>query len=169
MYGKYIDNMTGQEVNNPFIPYLHNESMLKLKYDNKWYDLIIKSSTENSTNNSYNYSASDLHINELSKNGFNLVMDQTLNNNCGTLTELGQYVLKDTNWDIDIENSHCSVQTIEEGLVKLRTSQTIHAYLIDDTKVDEGKGLLTPTYANIPENTVVYGFYSSCKNKPHRF
>jgi hypothetical protein len=105
MYGKYIDNTTGKEVTNPFIRYLHNESLLKLYYDEKWYDLIIKSSSENSENNSYNFSASDLHINELSKNGFNLVMDPVLNNNCGTITELGDYILRDTDWDIDFENS----------------------------------------------------------------
>jgi len=57
----------------------------------------------------YDFTASDLHINELSKNGFNLEINQELNNNYGTLTELGKRILKDTDWEIDVENSHCSV------------------------------------------------------------
>ena len=109
MYGKYIDNISGDEVINPFIYYLHNESLLKLKYDDKWYDLIVKSVSENSTNNTYEFSASDLHINELSKNGFNLQINQDLNNNYGSVTELGELILKDTDWTVDTENSHCSV------------------------------------------------------------
>lgn len=170
MYGKYIDNITGEEVSNPFIPYLHNETLLKLFYDDKWYDLIIKSSTESSTNNLYNFSASDWHINELSKNGFNLIIDQTINESYGTVTELGNRILEDTDWKVDIDASHCAVQTINEGLVKLQNKKGIYAYRINDEKVHEGKGLQLPAQQTyIAENSTIYAFYSSCKNKPLRF
>ena len=48
IYYKYFDEDEGKEVDNPFIKLLVNERKIKLKYDNKWYDLIIKSIQENS-------------------------------------------------------------------------------------------------------------------------
>jgi hypothetical protein len=42
MYKKYIDNMTGEEVNNPFSDWLVAERKVKLHYKDKWYDFVIK-------------------------------------------------------------------------------------------------------------------------------
>jgi len=38
----YVDNMTGETYDNPFIQYLFNERKIKVKWYNQWYDLIIK-------------------------------------------------------------------------------------------------------------------------------
>jgi hypothetical protein len=53
MYKRYIDNETGEEVENLFINYLISERKVKLKYKNKWYDFIIKRIVETSTNYLY--------------------------------------------------------------------------------------------------------------------
>ena len=37
-----FDEELGEKVQNPFIPYLVNERKVKLKYDDEWYDFIIK-------------------------------------------------------------------------------------------------------------------------------
>jgi hypothetical protein len=42
MYYDYIDNRTGERVKNPFTDYLTNERKIKVYWENKWYDLIIK-------------------------------------------------------------------------------------------------------------------------------
>jgi hypothetical protein len=85
MYYRYKDNITGEIVDNIFTSYIANESKLKLLYKNKWYDLIVKTITKNSADNSFTYSAVDYHINELSKNGFGLTLDTRLENNTGTV------------------------------------------------------------------------------------
>jgi hypothetical protein len=108
MYSKYISNISGETVYNPFCQYLKNEAKLKLKHGNKWYDFIIKGCVEKTQNNTYEYTATDAHINELSKNGFNLELDSSLYNNEGTIEELGARILADTDWEIDT-SSHKSV------------------------------------------------------------
>ena len=35
---KYVDTYTGEEVINPFVSLLTNESKVKLHYDDKWYE-----------------------------------------------------------------------------------------------------------------------------------
>jgi hypothetical protein len=67
---------------------IKNETKLKLKYGDEWFDLIVKKCVEDSKNNKFTYTAEDEYVDELSKNGFDIVLDDTLNNNTGTLKEL---------------------------------------------------------------------------------
>jgi flavodoxin len=65
MYRYYIDNETGEKVENEFINLLIGERKVKLKYgtyiDDKgkvkdcWYDFIIKQVNENSSSYLYTY------------------------------------------------------------------------------------------------------------------
>ena len=48
MYKRYVDTITGEEVENPFSNWLVSERKIKLQYDGKWYDFIIKDINENS-------------------------------------------------------------------------------------------------------------------------
>jgi hypothetical protein len=59
MYKQYIDNITGDKVVNPFCDYLINERKVKLNYENKWYDFVIKNIAENSVTHLYSYSLED--------------------------------------------------------------------------------------------------------------
>jgi hypothetical protein len=59
MYKHYVDNMTGEKVENPFCDWLVSERKVKLEYDGKWYDFIIKDINENSSNYLYTYSLED--------------------------------------------------------------------------------------------------------------
>jgi hypothetical protein len=176
MYSQYIDHITGKKVINPFVAHLKNEVILKLFYKNEWHDFVIKTCAENSENYTYQYTASDLHINELSKNGFNLTMDPALNNDTGTLCELGQTVLHGTDWTVNIENSHISVQTIDESLVRLSipANKQIVATLVKDPDKVNPKGVVLQKNVTIPATvsdspTIIHAFYSSCKNQPKRF
>ena len=100
MYYTYIDTETGERVQNPFTKLLVNERKIKVYWKNKWYDFIIKAVDENSGDKSITYTCKDLYINELSKTGFNLEFSEELNNNSGTVQELGAKVVEGTEWEV---------------------------------------------------------------------
>jgi hypothetical protein len=103
MYRFYRDNITGEKVDNPFAKELFNERKVKLKYDGVWYDFVVKNVVENSSNYLYTYSLEDALVQELSKNGFNITLDDKLMNNMGDAKELGEKVLAETGWNVDSE------------------------------------------------------------------
>ena len=89
LYYTYIDTETGKREDNPYIKLLTNERRVKCKWKNKWYEFVIKGIQEDSNGKTITYTCKDLFINELSKTGFNLEFDNKLENNQGTVKELG--------------------------------------------------------------------------------
>jgi hypothetical protein len=59
MYKHFVDNTTGEKVDNPFSDLLISERKIKLKYDDIWYDFIVKDISENSSNYLYTYQLED--------------------------------------------------------------------------------------------------------------
>ena len=166
MYKKYIDTLTGEKVNNPFSNYLAAEKKIKLTYDGKEHDFIIKEITETSTDYLYRYSLEDAWVQELSKNGFGVTFDSELMNNVGDAEELATEALKETDWTVD---SEVFVQTIEEALVYITIpANTVAQHVIDQTNSNLKQGITTERYI-FSEAKTVLAFYSSCKNKPHHF
>lgn len=100
MNGKYYDKDLETFVDNPYIKLLTNERKIKLFFRNEWYDLVIKKVEESKKNYAYTYTATDLFINELGKNGFKVELDTELENNQGTATELASLILEDTDWQV---------------------------------------------------------------------
>jgi hypothetical protein len=129
MYKRYVDIVTGEEVVNPFSDWLINERKIKLKYDNKWYDFVIKDITENSSNYLYSYKLEDALVQELSKNGFGITLDPELMNNIGNAQSLGEYVLSETDWEVDSETF---VQTVDEALVYITIPAGTRAIHVKD-------------------------------------
>lgn len=178
MFYTYNDVLTGEKVNNPFTPFLKNETKIKLNYAGEWFDLLIKNIVEDSTNKSYTYQLVDQHMNELSKNGFNVVLNTELNNNLGTIEKLGTEVMSGTDWGVESEKI---VQTLEETLVMLNMPLISHEdwenydiYQIQDTHKEEGLTTIKLTEDTVPKKSelagkLVYAFYSSCSGKPYRF
>lgn len=117
IYKTYIDNITGQLVTNPFLPYLVNERKVKVKWKKQWYDFVIKKIVENNTDKSITYTCIDLFIHELSKNGYELNFDPELKNSTGGAEELIKEVLRGTNWQYDTY-SDPMVQTKEGALIR---------------------------------------------------
>lgn len=164
IYSHYYEEETDQLQNNPFTKLLTNERKIKLRYgapddlDVKWYDLIIKKIEEDSEDKTYSYTAKSLFINELSKSGFNLEFNIELENNTGTVWELGEYILEGTDWKIDKESTELLRQTIEEPVYKIITNKEIEAAdMITDEKV------------TIPSGSVIYAFYDSVINSSSYF
>ena len=119
MYYKFTNVETGEEEENPVINLLVNERKIKCFWKNKWYDLVIKSCQEDSNGKSITYTCKDLFINELSKTGFNLEFDTELENNQGTVDELGAAILKGTDWQLG--KSDIIKQYIEEPVYEIIT------------------------------------------------
>lgn len=155
LYYTYIDNETGKKVQNPFTSLLVNERKVKCKWDEEWYDFVIKGIQEDSNGKTFTYTCEDLYINELSKTGFSLEFDQELNNNQGTAQELAEKVLEGTDWVVDTDNSDHILQTIEEALYEATLSQDL------DVKDKSGA---TKT---INSGSVIYIFYSVVNEKPN--
>lgn len=150
MYYRYIDTVTGEEVDNPFISLMVNERKVKLFWKDKWYDFVIKDVTKDSSTKTLNFSCQDLYINELSKNGFNLEFDTELENNMGTIDELAEKVLTGTDWNL----GQCDtlVQYQEEPLYEVHYNSAFTA------TPDRGGAQVT-----ISANANIYVFHS-CYN-----
>lgn len=153
LYYTYIDNETGKRIQNPFISLLVNERKVKCKWEDQWYDFVIKGVQEDSNGKTITYTCEDLYINELSKTGFSLEFDQKLNNNQGTAQELAKKVLEGTDWVVDTDNSDHILQTIEEPLYSATLTQNL------DVK---DKNNATKT---ILGGSVIYIFYSVVQEK----
>lgn len=153
LYYTYIDNETGKRIQNPFTSLLVNERKVKCKWEDQWYDFVIKGVQEDSNGKTITYTCEDLYINELSKTGFSLEFDQKLNNNQGTVQELAKKVLEGTDWVVDTDNSDHILQTIEEPLYRATLTQNL------DTKDKNG------AIKTILGGSVIYLFYSVVQEK----
>ena len=194
MYGRYKDTITGEQVSNPFVSLLTNERKIKLKYGtyvdddgtvkDQWYDFVIKDVNENSSNYLYTYQLEDLMVQELSKNGFNVVLseeirDETGGSNVGTAKQLGQRVLRETDWQVE---SDTFVEKMEEPLVYITIPTTTNIYPLLDPDIEDPKSkveygdettiaaiLQSKGETSIPSSVTVLAFYSSCTEEPYNF
>ena len=127
MYYSYIDVETGEQVKNPFIPFLVNERKLKVYWKNEWYDLLIKNIEEDSQNHTFTYTCEDQYLTELSRSGFNLEFAYELENNIGTPEELVNETIKGTDWQFNSELSDIIYQTIEEPVYEVTVQSNFSA------------------------------------------
>lgn len=155
LYTQYFDKTEGTFVDNPFIKLLVNERKVKLHYKDQWYDFVIKNIVEDSDGKSYTYTAQALFINELSKNGLDIVFSIEKENSIGNITTLAAEALKGTDWKVSDE-SDLLRQTIIEPL-----------YVLITTSVITAKNLLNrnASSVSIPAGSIIYGFYSCVINK----
>jgi hypothetical protein len=107
---QYIDLNTGKREHNPLIDYLVNERKIKLYYEDDdpnhpdhWYDFIIKKDEEKARDNKYSFTCNSLSAAELGKTGFKIELDTELENNMGTVQELGKKVLENSDWQLATE------------------------------------------------------------------
>lgn len=169
IYYTYIDNETGEKIQNPFISLLTNEKKVKCKWGDEWYDFIIKNIQEDSNGKTITYSCEDLYVNELSKTGFNLIFDQELNNNQGTAQELAKKVLEGTDWTVDIDNSDHILQTIEEPLYRAIVNQKFEAQDKEKNKIIVLKDSIIYIFYSVLQETASSRFFQFIYNENNSY
>lgn len=164
LYNNYFDEEEDKYVTNPFLAYLTNERKVKLKYNGKWYDFIVKNIEENSEDNSFRYTLVDSFINELSKTGFNIEISEKQENAIGTVKELAGNVLKASQTDWCLGEVELFRQTQEEPLLPytLEPGQTITAVNLD-TLLSDNPERITLVGKDTPK-TIIYVFYGCAIN-----
>ena len=164
---RYKDSITGEVVINPFAEYLISERKIKLEYDGEWFDFIIKNISEDSSKYIYTYQCEDALVNELSKNGFGVTLDSESVNNSGTLKEIAENVLEDTDWEVE---SDVIVQTIEEPLVYIQIpANTKITPVLDQDENNKTSGVSQGAQITLSKASRALAFYSCCRNKPTHF
>ena len=164
MYLFYIDTLTGERVDNPYVKLLVNERKIKVYWDNgqedendKWFDLVVKDISEDSDSNTVTYTCEDLFINELGKSGFELNFSDEANNNQGTIYELATAILDGTDWRLDEENTDHLLQTQEEALYEVKIT---NMDALTGAYADGFLNITKDKYEKIPNNATCYLPYS---------
>ena len=166
IYMRYTDD-DGTEHDNPWIGYLCNERKVKLSYDGEWYDFVIKEVREDSKKKTISYSCTDVFIEDLSKIGFNIEMKTDLENNMGTVQELGETILLETPWTCAptapeyVEDSQG--KRLSSDVIRQYNNEALFVYVTDEAI--NAKELLTDQEIIIPANRTIYICYSSLVNK----
>lgn len=157
---KYFNPLTGEIEKNPLEKYLVNERKIKLLYGDKWYEFVIKTKEESSEEYIYNYTARELFVLELSKVGYDVVLDQSLNNNQGTITELASKVLEGTDWKLDTQNTDLLQQLVQDPIYDgtIVAADGLSVINLDTNETE-----------NLPVNQKIYLFYSYVANKTSKY
>lgn len=154
LFYRYYDEESGSFRDNPFISLIQNERKIKLKYGDEWFHFIVKQIEEESENNTFSYTCTDQYINELAKTGYEIELDTELENNMGTIVELGNYILEGSDWHVDEENCDLLQQRNIEPLVPVELTQRIVA-----------KDMQTGATKIIARGQVVFVCYTSVINE----
>lgn len=163
IYYRYYDEEIGKIVNNPFTNLLCNERKVKVKLQRnkylepEWYDFVIKDIQEDSESGTFTYTATGLFVNELSKNGFELVFDAELESGQGTVESLGRAALEGSDWQFD-DSSDIMVEKNIEVLYAITLNKNIECVkTIDKTPI------------TIPAGETIYVFYNVLAQKSDFF
>lgn len=161
LYDNYYNRDTGEYCSNPYIPYLKNESKIKLFYDNNWYDFFITNIQESFlTDHKITYTAKDAFVLELSKIGFNKTFNTDLNNNIGNIDELSETLLDGTQWSVGDNDD--IIQYIEQPVFLCKTTKKIKT-TDPNTTIEKNKFILlfyNEIVGELKENNL-HCFYNS--------
>ena len=160
LFYEYFDEIEQEIKQNPYCPLLVNGRKIKLNWKNKWYEFIITNIVESSEDKKITYVAQDASITELSRKGFNIEFSTDMKNNQGTIFQLTNQVLKNSDWTLDEANSLVGPQVLEEILVELEVTNDITTS--QATFLDANNSLSVYKHkVDIKKGTKIYGFYSS--------
>lgn len=123
LVGNYTDSLTGNKVHNYLVDYVYNEVKIKLQYDDKWYDFIVKEVNEqHDTQLYYTYSCKYLPIIELSKIGYDIQfsLDDSTGSAIQRAPDFIKNTIKNTDWDyIEAGSAEC-VKELSLDLTEIR-------------------------------------------------
>lgn len=157
IYYRYYDEEVSRIVNNPFTNLLCNERKVKIKFQRnkysepEWYDFVIKDVQEDSETDMFSYTAIGLFVNELSKNGFELVFDAELESGQGTVESLGRAALEGSDWQFD------EAEIMVEKNIEVLYAITLNKNIECVKTIDKAE---TPSAITISAGETIYVFYN---------
>lgn len=154
IFWRWYNPETQEFESNPWEKYLVNERRIKLRYDENWYEFVIKEVEESKEEYKKTFTCVSAPILELSRNGYNVELDDTLYNSQGTAIELAQRILDGSDWVVDEDNSDKIYSFYTEHLYRAVATDNVTV-----TDIKEG------TTISIPQNANVYFFYSEIENE----
>lgn len=144
----YMDN--GERVMNPLLSELTEEKKVKLqtKVGEKvqWHDFIIKGITEQKEGMTNQYSCKELATLELSKRGVDTLLNIELENNYGTIGELGNRILANSGYSVATDGD-IPYATTDEVLYQMKVTSEFTA---QNTLTGESQSINTGDYIYLP-------------------
>jgi hypothetical protein len=120
-------------------------------------------------------------VDELSKNGYGVILNDTLMNSLGTTSTLAEEVLKETDWIVS-EDTEVIVEKNSESLVyvnfpnvSLSVLKGWNIYKVIDSHLQNSanQGIISQKASDLELNYIlnrpVLAFYSCCTSSPLRF
>ena len=157
IYSRYFDESVGEYVHNPYFDLMVNEAHLKLKHGDKWYDFLIKEISQTDVEYKYSIVAKDMFVNELSKNGYEIVFSEELENNIGTIEDFASEVVKNTDWEYKVDNIY---ELVEEPIYTSTLKKDLEVVRAIPLNPDVKKEMVT-----LSAGTTIYVFYSPLINQ----
>ncbi len=107
MPSKYFDSQVGDYVHNELVDLIHNETKIKLKFGEDWYEFYVKKITENKKFKALmiSYSCEDAFIDELSRTGYEIEFASDLNNSVAETGDFMEDILDMSIWDYTPEHN----------------------------------------------------------------
>lgn len=92
---KFFNSELGQYVQNELLENIFNEQKIKLHFQDKWYEMVVKNVTENKNFKSImkSITCSDGYIDELSRIGYDIQLDPELNNSVNEINDFMDVIL----------------------------------------------------------------------------
>lgn len=173
IYYQYLDSTSGEYLPNPIVDHIHNDTLVKFTLEDEVYDLLVTDISKNSADKSFKYTAEDANIIELGKNGFSAELSTELQNNMGTVTEVGEKILEGSDWKVAPVDRNISapfysdllIQTLEDSLYKIQVTNLINFtkrtnYIPDAYYVQEVKD-----FSGTSITGTIYAFYNDVHNQ----
>lgn len=164
LYKKYFDEIEGDFVDNYIIPYIYNESKIKLKYRDKWYCYVVKEIDEDKTDGimCFNYTCEDSFITELAKTGYEISFKEDLSNQTGELETFVDFILDGSDWVQDTNFPGTTLDLVQTTKEYLFEVQIVGANITLSTNILQQAG----TSVTLKDGDIVYLFFTEKDKDP---
>ena len=132
--------------------------------DDGWLDFVIKQIDEDTRTYTNTYTCKDLFVNELGKTGYDIELDDELQNSMGTVFELGDNILEGSDWHVDREASDIISQTNKESLYRYVLPIPIDATCMKSFRY-RNKNYEKGDKLSLAAGETIYVFYSCYSNR----
>ena len=129
MFSKYLSDDTKRLESNPFVQLIKNEAILKLYFQQEWYDLLVRNVQEDKINHTIKVTATDVYAEELLKNGYNIEFSADTMNSVGNIYDLADKVVENTEWKV----ARFSTNNIHSDIIRQYNKEFVYKVKVNST------------------------------------